>query len=393
MTMPKKRKIRKSPDTPALLAQSRHYPADTKKRLVGDGERATGPNKTARYPSPRSPAARLEWHESRANVDSRAGVPPYSPPAQIAHLVRGSVINLSGASDFYKKKAHVATLLADLVEPLSNCRYRFKGGFAPYYFENLRFYLQPSDRRSVADNMAEALFALSKNLPKIDYGRLPIGSTPTDEFLRGAWKGADEWDAFLRRNARIGRGWINEMSDDGTVRNWSGEFHPDVFDLFIRFGNDTKKPPTLSIDVKGKAVALFMDFWMTLNLDGGLGEHPRREELRNKAGIVLDAIVKLLKTNLTILRPEKGRPSSRFGEQAAYLLDHQKKTIVQVANELCDLPLEATSSARRQCFDRIRKAATNYYRHLSSDFFTFDPERVRRTIYHVPGNVDPVKSE
>jgi hypothetical protein len=375
MTMPKNRKIKKLP------------------RLVGDGERATGPNKTARRPSPRSQAPRLEWHESRANVDSPVRVPAYSPPAQIARLVKGSVINLSGASDFYKKKAHVATLLADLVEPLSNFRYRLKGGFAPYYFGNLRFYLQPSDSRSVADNMAEALFALSKNLPKIDYGRLPIGSIPTDEFLRDAWKGADEWDAFLRRNARIGRGWINEMSDDGTVRNWSGEFDPDVFDLFIRFGNDTKKPPTMSIDVKGKAAALFMDFWMTLNLNSSQEEYPMKDELRNRAGLVLDSIVKLLKTKLTILRPEKGRPPSGFGEKAAYLLHHDKKKVFQVANELCKLPPDATPSARRKCFDRIRKAANSYYRQLESEFFTFDPERVHQTVYHVPAGIAPVKSE
>ena len=392
--MPKNGKRRRLPsDSKRLLAQPGRRQADRQKRQVGDGERAAFSNETAEHPLPRSRSARLEWHESRANVDSRAAVPAYYVPAQIAHLVQRSVINLSGASDFYKKKAHVATLLVDLVEPLSNFRYRLKGDFAPYYFGNLRFYLQPSDTRSVADNMAEALFALSKHLPKIDYGRLPIGSIPTDTFLREAWKGADEWDAFLRRDARIGQAWLYEMSDDGTVRNWSGEFNPDVFDLFIRFGNDTKKPPTMSIDIKGKAVALFMEFWMIRSLDGSLAEHPKREDLRNKAGVVLDAIVKLLKTNLMILRPEKGRPSSRFGEQAAYLLDHQKKTIVQVANELCELPLEATPLARRQCFDRIRKAATNYYRHLRSDFYTFDPERVRRRIYHVPGKVNPVKSE
>ena len=225
MTTPKNRKRRRLPsENPTLPAQPSHRQADPQERQAGAGKRAIAPNKPVHHLSPRSRSARLEWHESRANVDSQAAVPACSPPAQIAHLVKGAVINLSGASDFYRKKAHVATLLADLVEPLSNFRYRLKGGFAPYYFGNLRFYLQPSDTRSVADNMAEALFALSKNLPKIDYGRLPIGSLPTDEFLRDAWKGADEWDAFLRRNARIGRGWINEMRDDGTVRNWSGEF-------------------------------------------------------------------------------------------------------------------------------------------------------------------------
>jgi hypothetical protein len=30
---------------------------------------------------------------------------------------------------------------------------------------------------------------------------------------------------------------------------------------------------------------------------------------------------------------------------------------------------------------------------LSSDFFNFDPERVRRSIYRVPAGIAPVKSE
>jgi hypothetical protein len=392
MTMPRNRKRTRLPsDSPSLLAQPGSGRADRRKRQAGGGKDTTGPQKTAAL---RSPSARLEWHESRANVDSHAAVPAYSPPAQIAHLVHGSVINLSGASDFYKKKAHVAaTVLVDLVEPLSNFRYRLKRDFAPYYFRNLRLYLQPSDARSVSDNMAEALFALSKHLPKIDYGRLPIRPLPSDEFFRSAWKGADAWEAFLRRDACIGQGWLHEISDDGTVRNWSGEFDPDVFDLFIRFGNDTTKPPTMRIDVKGKAAALFMEFWMTLNLNSSPQEHPRKKELRDNAGIVLDAIVKLLKAKLTILRPEKGRPSSRFGEQAAYLLDHQKKKILQVAIELCQLSADATPSTRRQCFDRIRKAANNYYRQLRNDFLVFDPERVRRRIISVPGNPAAVKSE
>ena len=325
-------------------------------------------------------------------IDSQDGVQADRLPPKVRHLVNGTVINLSGASAFYKKKAEVATLLKDFVEPLPDSHYRLKNQFESWFFGSLSLFFRPNDSGQPADILADALFILGQHWAKIDSGKMPIGSIPTDKFLREAWKGADEWDAFLRRDARIGQGWLYEMSDDGTVRNWSGEFNPDVFDLFIRFGNDTKKPPTMRIDVKGKAVALFMDFWMIRNLDGSLGEHPRREDLRNNAGVVLDAIVKLLKTKLMILRPEKGRPSSRFGEQAAYLLDHQKKTIVQVANELCQLPLGATPSARRQCFDRIRKAVTNYYRHLRSDF-TFDPERVRQTIYHVPGKVDPVKSE
>jgi hypothetical protein len=38
-------------------------------------------------------------------------------PATIKNLIEGGVISLAGASAFYKKKAEVATLLEDDVEP------------------------------------------------------------------------------------------------------------------------------------------------------------------------------------------------------------------------------------------------------------------------------------
>jgi hypothetical protein len=42
--------------------------------------------------------------------------------SSLKDLIRGSVIDVSGASDFYKKKAEVAVLLQDFVEPLANYR-------------------------------------------------------------------------------------------------------------------------------------------------------------------------------------------------------------------------------------------------------------------------------
>jgi hypothetical protein len=199
-------------------------------------------------------------------------------PPQVRHLVNGTVINLSGASAFYKKKAEVVTLLRDFVEALPDSHYRLKNQFESWFLGSLAVFFRRNDSRPPADILADALFLLGQHWAKIDYGKMPIGSIPTDKFLREAWKGAEEWDAFLRRDARIGQGWLYEMNDDGTVRNWSGEFNPDVFDLFIRFGNDTKEPPTMRIDVKGKAVALFMDFWM-IRISTAVWENIRREKI------------------------------------------------------------------------------------------------------------------
>jgi hypothetical protein len=97
--------------------------------------------------------------------------------------------------------------------------------------------------------------------------------------------------------------------------------------------------------------------------------------------------------NLKLLRRERGRPRADFGERAAYLLDHEKKNLALIAKELCELSPTASPSVRRQCFDRIRKAANNYYKLLRNGYTTQTTLRVRQRIIRIPGNPNAVKSE
>jgi hypothetical protein len=53
------------------------------------------------------------------------------------HLVDGNIINLSGASEFYKKKAATAEVLQDFVEPLRDSHYRLKNKFDSYFLTDL----------------------------------------------------------------------------------------------------------------------------------------------------------------------------------------------------------------------------------------------------------------
>jgi len=313
-------------------------------------------------------------------------------PQQVRHLVQGSVLDLSGASDFYRKRADVATMLKD-VELIPPAGYRLKDDFVSWFFGSLPVFFRQKDSRRPPDILADALFLIGQHWANIDSGKLQRAQVPADEFLRKAWQGADDWDAYLQRDACVGKAWLFEMADDGTVGVWSGVPDPSVFDLRIGFDADPQHPPTMTIQVKGKAAAIFMKFWMTLNLNSNLEKHPRREELRRDAGTVLDSIVKNLKTELKILKPERGRPPSDFGARVAYKRDHEKKTIASIAKELCELPDGASNSDRRKCFDRIKKAANGYYHQLCSDYITSNPERISRRIIRVPGQPDPVKSE
>jgi len=310
----------------------------------------------------------------------------------VAKLLRGNVIDLSGASKFYLRRANVATLLEGFVEPLPNSHFRLANGFDRYFIGNLRLFLTGTSE-SVSDSIAEALFRLGRQWAKTDYGRLPLASVPSDEFFRSVWSGAEEWDAFVQRDGCIGEVWLLALCDDGTVRTWSGGSDPHDFELRVDFGWDAKLPPGVTISLKGPPAAILMKWWMTLNPNSNPEIYPEAKDLRETTGTVLDSIIAALKLKLRITRPDRGRPRADFGEQAAYLLDHEGVNITMIAKKLRQLPQSASSSDRRQCFDRIRKAANNYYKLLRTDYKDLTTVRVRERIIRVPAGINPVKSE
>ena len=313
-------------------------------------------------------------------------------PESVAKLIHGTIIDLSAASNFYRKRANVAALLEGFVEPLPSSRFRLANGFDSYFFGNLPLFLKGT-LGSVSDSVADALFRLGRQWAKIDYGRLPLASIPSDEFLRSVWSGAEEWESFVQRDACVGEVWQLALSDDGSVRSWAGGSDSQDFELRVDFGWDTRLPPTMMIRLKGAPVAILMKWWMTLHPNSNPEIYPEAKELRETAATVFDSVVAALKLKLRITRPDRGRPRADFGEQAAYLLDHEGANIALIAKKLNQLPQGAGPSERRQCFDRIRKAANNYYKLLGTDYKDLTTIRVRQRIIHIPAGINPVKPE
>lgn len=244
-----------------------------------------------------------------------------------------------------------------------------------------------------ADALADALFFLGREWAKMDYGTLPIASLPTDEFLRIQWKEADAWDAFLRSDACFGEIWWHNLGADQNVERWGGGSDSGDFELRVDFNFDATKPPKMSIAIKGKPAAILMNWWMTLKPSSAPQKYPEMTELREKTAALLDSIVGTLKMDLRLIQSQRGRPRQEFGERAAYFLDHEKRSLPSIARELCQLPQNSTALARRQCFDRIRKAANNYYKLLGNDYTTLTTVRVRERLIRVPPNPNLVKSE
>ena len=312
-------------------------------------------------------------------------------PPSVLRLIKGSTIDISEASDFYKKRAEVATLLRDFVERSSEFRYKLKNEFDSFYLNNLHFFLFPSMKP--ADLLADALFRLGREWAKTDNRRIPHVAIPTDEFLRNQWESATEWDSYVRKEACIGEVWWHNLGDDGRVRPWAGGSVAGDFELRINCGWETTKPPNVTIQIKGKPAEMILRWWMAMNPNNPPEHSPGNRDLRDRTAAVLDSIIGTVKMNLKLVRSKRGRPRITFGEQAAYLLDHERKHLAIIAKQLCGMPADANASARRQFFDRINKAAKNYYKLLRNDYTTLTKIMLRERIIWVPPNQNAVKSE
>lgn len=76
---------------------------------------------------------------------------------------------------------------------------------------------------------------------------------------------------------------------------------------------------------------------------------------------------------------KKGRPRLGIGERAAVLLDHERKNIVQVTKGLCPSQSEPGHRHSKRCYDRVRLAAEQYYRSLEREFTRSLPSKGRKT--------------
>ena len=332
-----------------------------------------------------NPNSRL--HPAEAPDNRRAELPKSVRP-----FVSRTVLDLSTASDFYKKRADVATLLEGFVIRLPKFCYQLKNDFEAFFFGSLPLFLD-GHPASPVNALSDALFYLGHQWAKIDGGNLPIGRIPEDGFLVDQWKGADDWNAFLVSNGCTGEIWWHNFGTDGKIRPWSGESIPGDFALRIDFSGDTRIPPCFAIRVSGEPASVLVQWWVTLHENNQPEHHAGSDKLRERAAAMLDSVIARLKTNLQLGQPGRGRPKENFGEQTAYLLDHKKKSIAWIANELCSMPKNANPMMRRQTFDRIRKAAHNYYANLGADYTKPIRTRVRQRIIRVPGNPNAVKSE
>jgi hypothetical protein len=302
-------------------------------------------------------------------------------------LFHTNVLDLSTASDFYKKQAKIASRLEDVIDTGQD-RYRL----SPRVLRDLtalRGYAVGTAHTKPADRLAHALYLCARSLA---YESLfKAQRTKNEEW--GAYFDAVRTHGPVRPRAER-RLKVLPVRENGEVLESLS--HPELQQLVLQFAFNTElasfplgkdrgvigipetieidenlsdensepviveRSPQLTIELKGEPVVQLMI--ASFDKDGPDIDRARKFTLNLLSGLTHE-LKRFL--GLTLRR---GRPRLGIGEKAAHGLDYHGRTIIQVTNELCPKRNEPGHRHVKGCRDRIRLAADHYYKSLAREF-------------------------
>jgi hypothetical protein len=287
--------------------------------------------------------------------------------------VNDNVLDLSKASNFFQNEAAVAEVLTHYVEKLPDSRYRLKNGFDVYFRRSLPLWLA-GQQAEPADALADSLLRLAKFWAE----QLRVDSLPGDRHSspfaaadsewKQSWKRMPkkEWDAFQQMSKP-------QASYILTALDQTGALDDDLtcvptachVELGISFAQDLQQAPEMRILIKGDPAVSFMIAYIRKSQQQ---TWPRddKEELSNLTRIFYSTVRRIEKEFLGLTRQTKGRPRE-VGERAAYMLYHQRRLIRLVSRELCTERQTRDHVCGSKCYDRIKKAAVNHFKHLRQE--------------------------
>jgi hypothetical protein len=287
--------------------------------------------------------------------------------------VHGNVLDLSKASEFYRKEAAVAVALTDYVECLPRSRYRLKNGFDVFFHGSLPKLLANHPAQP-ADALADSLFRLAQAWAEIKH----VDSLPGDrrstsnEVLNDEWKQSwnrmqeNDWDAFRRMSSPLAQYIVTALDEGGKIDHGLC-YQPTArrIELGISFAQDVRQPPEMRILIKGNPAVDFMIAYIRKS-QGQRWPRSKKKDLENLRMIFDATVSTVAKEFLGLIKPTTGRPRD-IGERAAYLLYHERIPIYSVSRELCSLRQEPNHICGAKCSDKIKKAAGNHFKHLKRE--------------------------
>jgi hypothetical protein len=275
----------------------------------------------------RKPKSKLEWPASLTHL----------LPADVAAVVLGEEIDLTGLSPFFARQAENAALFGGIVQVQPGI-FTLKSPFKESFIGSLHAYNYVN--MAPVEKVAYSLIRHAKwylNIHDVDALKLRAGTSPIKP------------QALKDLPAT----WIQ-----GIVKP-TGEFtrdpEADGNPVCLAWHDSAGEIPSFAIEIRGTALA------------------EREPDFRRT---LLQSMVDFLAVELRLKRSRSGRPHLETrAESAAYSRDHERAGRLRIAQALC---LCGGSHHTQRCFDRLNKLADSFYRTQQSQFGKLVREHARK---------------
>lgn len=278
----------------------------------------------------------MATRQAKSKSSSFASLARLLPP-DVAAVVRGEEIDLTGESLFFRRQAECAALFGSIVQIKPDV-FTLKSPFKENFIGSLHCYAY--EKMSPKEKVAYALIRHATWYLTIhDVDALRERARTHQIKPHALCRGAMTWkEGIVRPTGEFTRD--PEAKGNPAILVWQ---------------DNAGDPPSFAIEICGPGVA-------------------RREPAFRRA--LLQSMTDFLAVELGLKRPAAGRPHDKMrAELAAHLRDHEHAGRLQMARSLC---LCGRSQHTQKCFDRLNKLADSFYRTQRSEFEDLVREHARK---------------
>ncbi len=281
--------------------------------------------------------------------------------AEFSRYIRGRVVDISDASDFFKKSWEIyRSLVATHVSERGSYRYELSEAFLNSFFRELRNATRGHTRlpyKIAGPNLVAEMLCLAA------YAGSPldvIDELPFDyEFETDVWASSrlisEAWARLGKLPVPGPETAILVESEPG--KDWRlGDRRSQAprVGVTLQYNEDRNGLPALTLEVVGEPVCLLMRAKSTPP------DPDKRKLAREEAERLWNSLVWWSRAAVGVGELEGGRPATGRGWQAAFLHDHERLSWAQVARRLCPSEHRHTTA----CRDNYRQQAKQYWHRI-----------------------------
>ena len=262
--------------------------------------------------------------------------PTPKTPTEFSRYIRGRVVDISGASNFFKKSWEIyRSLVATHVSDCGSYRYELSEAFLNSFFRELRNATRGHTRlpyKIAGPNLVAEMLCL------VAYAGQPVDVI--EEVTSDYESESDVWASsrlISEAWARLGKLPVPGLETAILVesepgKGWrSGHRRSQAprVGVTLQYNEDRNSLPALTLEVVGEPVCLLMRAKSTPT------DPDERQLAREEAERLWNSLVRWSRAAVGVGELEGGRPATGLGWQAAFLHEHAGFSWPKVARELC----------------------------------------------------------